>query len=110
MSKTIYNDIYEGNSEEAKLKYSFLVEGIHLKVLSAMSTNIGIFPLEDSFYVATYQTKKDGFNVIIEETNSINILNIIIKRESYDCQYLNDEQIPIVTKFLEENNCKFIIK
>jgi hypothetical protein len=110
MTKAIYEDIYQGNSDEAKEKFPFIKEGIHFKVLCAISTNIAIFPKEESFYVVTFNTGKGNqFNVSIEETNSIKLLNTIIKRESYDCQYLDDEDIPKVTKFLEDNNCKYIM-
>ena len=108
MTESIYKDIYEGNSKEAQIKFPFLTKGLHLKILSAISTTIGIFPLKESFYVATYQTKKDGFNAIIEETNSLEFINIIIKRETGNSQWLDNEQFAKVTKFLKDNDCKYI--
>ena len=104
--KTVYKNIYEGDSEEAKVKFPFLTKGSYLKVLSFMSTSIGIFPLEKSFYISTFSVNDNKFKVTIEETNSIEILNSIIKRE---VTKLNEEQILLATNFLKYSNCKNII-
>jgi hypothetical protein len=109
-NRLIYEDIFEGSSSEAVTKFPFLENEIHLKVLQAMSTNMGIFPKKNTFYVVTYQTLGEGrFNVIIEEVNSISTLNSIMKRETYGAQYLDEGQIMRVEEFLKENNCEIII-
>lgn len=110
MIKPMYEEIFEGNSKEAEEKYPFLVKGLYCRVLNAFSKNIGVFPLEKSFYVVTYETKKDLiFKATIEETNSMSLLNTIIKRETYGDYYLDDEKISLVLDFLKENNCEDII-
>jgi len=108
MAKLVWDILYEGDSKEAQVKFPFISKGLHLKVLSAMSTAIGVFPLKDSFYIVTYKTKEDGFKAIIEETNSIEFINITMKRETGHCQWLDDKQLKKVTNFLKNNNCKYI--
>lgn len=110
--ETVYEDIFEGTLEEAREKFPVLKEGKYLRVLSSISKVIGVFPKEDSFYVVSSETSQNPKDclVVVEETNSFNILNTIIKRETYQNYFLNEEDLVKVEEFLKENGCKNILK
>jgi len=107
-TKTIYELIYQGDSKEEKIKFPFLVKGLHLKILSSITIIIGVLPKDDCFYVATFETRSSNVYTTIEKTNSIKLLNTIMKRETDQSQWLDNKQILMAIKFLEDNNCKYI--
>jgi hypothetical protein len=105
----IYEKLFDGPSEEATKLFPFLVEGLYLRVIRAASRNIGIFPNGDSFYVVTYRSAgQSKWHAIIEKTNSVTMLNVIVQRETFGGMYLDENDLPKIKAFLEEN-CQNII-
>jgi hypothetical protein len=107
--KTIYNDIFDGDYEEAKKQFPFLDEGLNLRIIGSPNGGIAIFPKEKTFLVATVLSYTSNKRTFIEETNSINILNIIVKRTTGDADYLDESRIAKIKEFLEANNCQEIL-
>jgi hypothetical protein len=68
----------------------------------AMSTNVGLYPIivdgEDAFLIRT----KSGRGEILEIADSFKIINVIIKRETDDTQWLDDDEINKVKGFLKD--------
>lgn len=109
-NKEMYGQIFEGKLEEAEAKFPFIQHGVHLKVFKSFGKNIAIFPNRDTFYVLTLKayTLSKTF-VTLEETNSIQVLDVIVNRETKEEQYLSEEDFTKITTFLSENDCFFTL-
>ena len=106
--KSSYNDLFDGDATEAEKKFPFLQRGKYAKVIHTMMRQIGVFPNEKSFYVVTYRTRVRSHHAIVEETNSLSVLQSIVKRETCGEQWLDENSLSKVQQFLKDNGCTYV--